>query len=206
MNDPVIGAVVLAAGKSVRMGKPKMSLPWGKTTVIGQVVTALVGAGLGEVLVVTGGGRDDVERALSYLPQNWPVRAIFNPDFAAGEMLSSIQVGVGALGNSCEAALITLGDQPQIEVDVVRIILETYYHSGASLVIPSYAMRRGHPMLISRPLWSGLLALRPPQTLRELIQANKSEIVYVNVDTPSILLDLDTPEDYQQFKPGDADH
>ena len=59
MNDPVIGAVVLAAGKSVRMGKPKMSLPWGKTTVIGQVVTVLVGAGLGEVLVVTGGGRDD---------------------------------------------------------------------------------------------------------------------------------------------------
>ena len=202
MSDPMIGAVVLAAGKSVRMGKPKMGLPWGNTTIIGQVVTTLVSVGLGEVVVVTGGGREDVERALDCLPQDWPVRAIFNPDFAAGEMLSSIQTGIAALGKSCEAALIALGDQPQIEADVVGTILDIYHQSGASLVIPSYAMRRGHPMLIARPLWKGLLALRSPQTLRELVQANQDQIVYVNVDTSSILQDLDTPEDYHRFKPG----
>ena len=202
MSGPMTGAVVLAAGKSVRMGKPKMGLPWGDTTVIGQVVATLVGAGLDEVVVVTGGGREEVEQALGCLPQEWTVRAIFNPDFAAGEMLSSIQTGVTALGKSCEAALIALGDQPQIEADVVRTILETYYQSGASLVIPSYAMRRGHPMLIARPLWAGLLALRSPQTLRELVQAHQGEIVHVSVDTPSILQDLDTPDDYHRFKPG----
>lgn len=202
MSDPRIGAVVLAAGKSVRMGQPKMAMPWGDTTVIGQVVATLASAGLGEVVVVTGGGRDDVERALDCLPRDWPVRIIFNPDFVAGEMLSSIQTGVAELGNSCEAALIALGDQPQIEADVVVTILDTYYQSGASLVIPSFGMRRGHPMLIARSLWAELLALRSPQTLRELIQANQGEIVYVNVDTPSILQDLDTPEDYHRFKPG----
>lgn len=202
MNDPLFGAIVLAAGKSVRMGKPKMGLSWGNTTVIGQVVATLISSGLGEVIVVTGGGREDVERALSCLPQDWPVRAVFNPDFAVGEMLSSLQVGVAALGKACEAALIVLGDQPQIEADVVGTIIDTYHQSGASLVIPSYAMRRGHPMLIARPLWAGLLALRPPQTLRELVQANQAQIVYVNVDTPSILQDLDTPEDYQRFNPG----
>ena len=202
MGDPMVGAVVLAAGKSERMGKPKMGLPWGDTTVIGQVIATLVGAGLSDVVVVTGGGREEVERALSSLPQHWPVCVVFNPDFVAGEMLSSLQRGVAALGNAFEAALITLGDQPQIQTGVVRTIMDTYYKSGASLVIPSYAMRRGHPMLIARSLWAGLLALRPPETLRELIQAHQDEIVYVNVNTPSILQDLDTPEDYRQFKPG----
>ena len=201
MGEPLVGAVVLAAGKSERMGKPKMGLPWGNTTVIGHVIATLVEVGLDDVVVVTGGGREEVERALNSLPQGWSVRAVFNPDFTAGEMLSSLQRGVVALGEAFDAALIALGDQPQIQTAVVRTIMDTYIHSGASLVIPSYAMRRGHPMLIARSLWAGLLALRPPQTLRELIQVYQDEIVYVNVDTPSILQDLDTPEDYRQFKP-----
>ena len=201
MGEPLVGAVVLAAGKSERMGKPKMGLPWGNTTVIGQVIATLVEVGLDDVVVVTGGGRKEVERALNGLPQGWSVRAVFNPDFTAGEMLSSLQRGVVALGEAFDAALIALGDQPQIQTAVVRTIMDTYIQSGASLVIPSYAMRRGHPMLIARSLWAGLLALRPPQTLRELIQVYQDEIVYVNVDTPSILQDLDTPEDYRQFKP-----
>jgi molybdenum cofactor cytidylyltransferase len=202
MGDPMVGAVVLAAGKSERMGMPKMGLPWGDTTVIGQVIATLVGAGLDTVVVVTGGGREEVERALSSLPQHWPVHAVFNPDFAVGEMLSSLQVGIAALEEKFQAALIALGDQPQIQAEVVQTILDVYNQSGASLVIPSYAMRRGHPMLIAQPLWAGLLALRPPQTLRELIQAHQDKIVYVNVYTPSILQDLDTPEDYRQLKPG----
>jgi molybdenum cofactor cytidylyltransferase len=202
MRKRMIGAIVLAAGKSERMGEPKMCLPWGTTTVIGHVITILVGSGLDDVVVVTGGGREGVERVLVGLPHDWSVREAFNPDFAAGEMLSSLQTGVASLGKTCEAALIALGDQPQIEADVVRTVMETYNESAASLVIPSYAMRRGHPMLIARRLWAELMALRPPQTLRELIQVHQSEIAYVNVDTPSILWDLDTPEDYHQFKPG----
>jgi molybdenum cofactor cytidylyltransferase len=198
----MIAAVVLAAGKSERMGQPKMGLPWGDTTVIEKVIATLVQAGLDEVVVVTGGGREEVERALGSLPRVWPVRVVFNPDFATGEMLSSLQRGVTTLGEAIEAALIVLGDQPQIQTPVVRTIMDAYVQSGASLVIPSYAMRRGHPMLVARSLWAGLLALHPPQTLRELVQAHKDAILYVNVDTPSILQDLDSPEDYHQFRPG----
>ena len=73
-----VGAVVLAAGRSRRMGRPKMILPWGETTVIGQVVNVLLAAGVDDLLVVTGGAREDVESALV----DMPVRTIFNPDFA----------------------------------------------------------------------------------------------------------------------------
>ena len=197
----MIVAVVLAAGKSERMGRPKMALPWGETTVLGQVVATLVQAGLDQVLVVTGGGQVEAKQALSQLPEDWPLRLIFNPDFAAGEMLSSLQAGIASLDERSEAALIVLGDQPQMEARVIRSILHTYREIGAGLVIPSYAMRRGHPMLVARSLWAELLSLRPPQTLHALIQAHETDIHYVTVDTPSVLQDLDTPADYQQHKP-----
>jgi molybdenum cofactor cytidylyltransferase len=197
----MISAIVLAAGKSERMGEPKMGLPWGETTVIGQVVTTLLDAGLDEVLVITGGGRAEVEHALKRLPSTWPIRVVHNPDYAAGEMLSSIQVGVAALDESARAAMITLGDQPQMEGGVVRAILNAFLQTGAALVVPSYNMRRGHPMLIARPLWAELLSLRPPQTLRELLLAHSDQIHYEVVDTPTILQDIDTPRDYQRFKP-----
>jgi len=197
----MIVSIVLAAGKSERMGRPKMGLPWGDTTVIGQVVTTLISAGLDQVVVVTGGGREDVLLALSSLLKDWPVHTVANPDYATGEMLSSLQVGVASLDEQAEAALVALGDQPQMEGGVVKAILSAHFQSGASLVIPSYAMRRGHPMLIARPLWAPLLALRSPQTLRDLVQAHSDQILYVDVDTSTVLQDLDTPRDYQAFKP-----
>ena len=197
----MIAGIVLAAGKSERMGQPKMSLPWGDTTVIGQVIATLVHSGLGEVVVVAGGGREDMEQALSHLPPSWPVHLVFNPDFVAGEMLSSLQAGIAALGERVEAALLALGDQPQIEGRVVQDVLDAYQQTGAKLVAPSYQMRRGHPMLLGRSLWPEIHALRPPQTLRDLLRTQADQIYYVTVDTPTILQDVDTPADYQKFRP-----
>jgi molybdenum cofactor cytidylyltransferase len=197
----LVSGVVLAAGKSERMGLSKMSLPWGETTVLGQVVTVLLQSGLDDVLVVTGGGREESERALRDLPRTGQVRMVFNPRYATGEMLSSLQAGFAALDERASAALFALGDQPQIEEGVVRAVLRTYQETQAALVVPSYRMRRGHPMLLSHELWAELLALRPPQTLRDLLQAHAGQIVYVNVDTPSILQDLDTPEEYRKYRP-----
>jgi molybdenum cofactor cytidylyltransferase len=197
----MISGIVLAAGKSERMGQPKMILPWGDTTVVGQVITTLVDAGLGEVVVVTGSGRENIAQALSPLPHNWPVRLVFNPHFAAGEMLSSLQAGIAALDESVEAALLALGDQPQIESRVVRAVLDAYRESDLRLVVPSYQMRRGHPMLFHHSLWPDILALHPPHTLRDLLVSHHDQIHYVTVDTPTILQDMDTPADYSKYRP-----
>src|SRR6266540_253576 len=116
----MISAIILAAGQSKRMGQPKMLLPWGTSTVIEHVITTFLNAGIEDVIVVTGGAREQVERPIS----QYPVRKVHNNDYAAGEMLSSIQCALRAMPDLSQAVLIGLGDQPQVQERSVRLICE----------------------------------------------------------------------------------
>lgn len=188
-----IGAVVLAAGQSLRMGTPKMILPWKSHSIIWQVVNTLSQAGINDIVVVTGGAREQVESALA----GTAARFSYNPDYDRTEMLYSLQVGIQALPETCRALLVALGDQPMIEENVIRMVVNQYLATQAPLVIPSYQMHRGHPWLVEASYWRDLLEMSPRQTMRDFIQAHSSQITYVAVNTPSILKDIDTLEDYQ---------
>lgn len=178
----MIGAVVLAAGRSQRMGRPKMVLPWGEITVIGQVVDVLTSSGVDDIVVVAGEERNKIKSVLKGLP----VRIVYNPDFANGEMTRTLQIGINALRDTVEAALVVLGDQPQIEKAVVEKVLAAYQRE-TYLVVPSYQMRRGHPWLVGRTSWNELLELQPPDTLREFLNRHTADICYVEVATPSVI-------------------
>ena len=198
MGGKKIGAVVLAAGRSRRMGRPKLILPWGERTVIETVVETLRAAGAAEIIVVTGGARGEIEAALTEAN----ARTVYNPDFAVSEMLASLQVGARALGEEIDALLVALGDQPAVPVEAARAVVEAYEAGRARLVIPSYQMRRGHPWLVDRALWASLLAMTSEQTMRDFLNGHPEEIQYVTVDHPGVLKDVDTPEDYEQLRPG----
>lgn len=191
----MISAIILAAGASRRMGRPKMLLPWEDSTVLGHVVAIFQNAGLEDILVVTGGAREIVDDLLLDLH----IRIVHNHEFESGEMLSSIQCGIRALTVPTTAALIGLGDQPQVQAGTVREICKSFQDSGANIIVPSYQMRRGHPWLVARPLWDELLTMESPQSPRDFLNAHVAEIHYVDVDDPNILADLDTPEDYRKW-------
>jgi molybdenum cofactor cytidylyltransferase len=193
----MITAIILAAGESKRMGQPKMLLPWGKETVLSHMVTVFREAGVDDIFVVTGGARERVENAVSYLN----VKTIFNKEFAKGEMLSSIQCGIRVVTQQTQAILIGLGDQPQVQVESVRLVCELFRKSNSSIVVPSFQKRRGHPWLVARPLWKDVLELEHPQSPRDFLDAHHKQIHYVNVDDQGILADLDTPEDYKKWLP-----
>ncbi len=192
----MISALVLAAGRSTRMGRLKQLLPFGGHTIIEQVVTTLLASPVDEVVVVTGCDAERVSEAL----QAYPVRCVFNPDFAAGEMISSVQVGLRALGSDVTAALLAVGDQPQIEGRIIEQVLAAWRAGPVDrIVIPSYQMRRGHPMVLPRCVWPAVWALGWQDSLRSLWRDHAGQIEHVVVDTPSILGDLDTPEDYRRL-------
>jgi CTP:molybdopterin cytidylyltransferase MocA len=186
-----VSAIVLAAGLSRRMGWFKLTLPWGGRTVVAHVVTTLEEAGLRDIIAVTGHRADEVAMALA----ETPARCVFNAGYADGEMLSSVQAGVHALRTDSAAALLCLGDQPQIEAGTVRAVLAAAEATGwERIVIPSFHLRAGHPILLPRWIWPEVLACKG--TLRDVMAAHREQTSYLTVETPSVLADLDTPEDY----------
>ncbi len=209
--DTKISAILLAAGESRRMGRPKLLLPWGKTTVLGQVISTFA-AGLGsfsaeevppfgwEIIVVTGGSRQQVEQVVEGWTQKGPIRVIYNPAHTRSEMLGSLQTGLSALGPAVSAAMIGLGDQPQVRPETIRSLCRAYARSKAPLIVPTIHQHRGHPWLVERSLWAELLALPSDATPRQFLHEHAEETVYIQADE-SILQDLDTPEDYQRLQP-----
>jgi molybdenum cofactor cytidylyltransferase len=205
----MISAIILAAGASRRMGQPKMLLPWGNVSVLEHIISVLARAGIEDILVVTGAVREQMDEAIMEFAQRYPVRSVHNENYAHGEMLSSLQCGLRVLNQPrvsiaqrpTAAALVGLGDQPQIQERSVRLVCDAFINTKSPLVVPSFQMRRGHPWLVAHPLWAELLKLIPPQSPRDFLNAHAGDIHYVNTDTPSILADLDTPEDYHTSRP-----
>ncbi len=199
----MISAIILAAGESRRMGEQKLLMRWGEKTVIQHVISVFAEAGLDEILVVTGSHRNEVESTIVQLKKDHPLRCVYNENYSMGEMLSSIQCGLRELSNgTAQAALIALGDQPQVRERSVRMVCDAFRKTGSPLVVPSFQMRRGHPWLVARELWGELLDLAPPRTPRDFLARYKESIHYVKADDASILADLDTPDDYQESRPG----
>jgi molybdenum cofactor cytidylyltransferase len=168
---------------------------------LGKVVETIQAAGIEEIIIVT-----NSEIAGQIPDYRLPI-AVND----SGEMLTSVQVGLrnllsrdraGRERDPAEAALISLGDQPQVEAGSARIVCEAFRKTKSNLVVPSYQMRRGHPWLAARPLWDEILNMREPETLREFLNRHHGEILYVECGTPTILQDVDTPGDYLKFKPG----
>lgn len=194
-NPSSITALVLAAGLSTRMGgHPKPLLPLGNRTVLEHILTALSACPVGQVIVVTG----HCHQAVEELVARGPARSVFNPEYSSGEMLTSIQVGLRSAPAESDAAMIVLGDQPALDVSVVERVIAAYRAGKGSVVIPSYQMRRGHPILIGRNHWDEILKLGEGQTLRDFMKSVGAQIHHVEVDTPAILRDMDTPADYRR--------
>ncbi|MBC7812746.1 MAG: putative selenium-dependent hydroxylase accessory protein YqeC [Burkholderiales bacterium] len=196
-----IGAIVLAAGMSTRMGQSKLLLPWtAKRTIIEHILEQLIMARLDHITVVTGHRSGEVRQMVT----PFEVNAVYNARYKSGEMLSSLKAGLQAMPTNIAAALVVLGDQPRIQPRIINQVLAAYAEGAGDIVAPSYKMRRGHPILIDRRYWQEILALPDDGAPRDVIEAHKDRIAYVNVDTDSVLRDVDTPQDYsdERFKAG----
>jgi molybdenum cofactor cytidylyltransferase len=190
-----VGAVVLAAGMSRRMGQPKVLLPWTKhKTIIEHILDQLTLARIQHVTVVTGHRAAEVTAQVMRLG----AQTAYNAQYATGEMLSSLKAGLQAMPPHISAALVVLGDQPRIQPRIIGQVLTAYMEGAGDIIAPSYQMRRGHPILIDRRYWSEILALPADGAPRDVIEKHKDRIAYVTVDTDSVLRDVDTPQDYSE--------
>ena len=171
-------------------GTNKLLLPWQEQCVLQVVVERICEVGLGEVVVVTGHQRAEVEEALS----RYPVRLVHNPDFAEG-MAASISVGVEAAVGE-QGYLFALGDMPQIAGTTMLKVAEAL-QSREAIAVPVSDGRRGHPVAIGSAYRSALLALTGDRGARSILAKNAANVVEVPVEDEGIFVDVDTRESYR---------
>jgi molybdenum cofactor cytidylyltransferase len=187
-----VAAILLAAGRSRRMGAFKPLLPFGEKTVVEACIGSLTDGGVGTVVVVLGTRAEEMRERLSYLP----VRFAFNTD-ATSEMGVSIARGIERVPASAEAVLIALCDQPALPREVVRFLIEERERTGARLIVPEHEGRGGHPVLLDGGLREELLMLDQKRGLRALFDAHRLEVLRVPVSSPYVARDMDTWDDYR---------
>jgi len=188
---PVIWAVILAAGESKRMNSPKLILPYGKTTIIGHLIDNIVKSDIHNIMVVLGGWREELRKAIKELP----VSSCYNGNYKRG-MLSSVICGVGSLPPDAEAAMIIPGDQPGISPGVINSLISKLNETGRGIIVAVHKGKRGHPVLIHRKFFEVIKDLDPRIGLRDLLSKSGNEVYEVETDDNKILLDIDTNKDY----------
>ncbi len=192
-----ISSVVLAAGMSRRMGRPKLLLPWGNSSVICTVASNLISTNMQEIIIVAGELTTEFIDATNHLP----VVVVQNPHYYKDDMVLSLKTGLRALQKIFDAVLICLGDNPHMETRVIQQMQNYFHENRPPLLIPSFEMKRGHPWLVRKDLCAELLMLKENLTMRDFINYHKDLIHYLDVETPTVFMDLDTPEDYEAQRP-----
>jgi molybdenum cofactor cytidylyltransferase len=190
MPERIYG-VVLAAGMSRRLGRPKQLLDLGGRPLVAHVVQRALAAGLDGVVVVTGHEREAVEAAVS-APG---VTLAFNPEFASGQA-SSLIAGLDAVPTEADAIVVLLSDQPTIAIPTITAVVNARRETAAPIVMATYGAVRAHPTLIGRELFPELRAINGDQGAREVIRAHRRDVVTVDSGQSEPPADVDTEEAY----------
>lgn len=194
-DAPLVPAVVLAAGRSTRMGAQKLLLPVEGRPMVERVVAAAEGSGVAETVVVVGSEADAVRAALA----DHPVRIVMNPDHGQG-MSTSLRAGLSALPPGCDAVLFVLGDQPFVTPAVMDRLIWRFAETGAGIVRPLAGSGPAHPVLLAAEYFPEILALEGDVGAREILARHPQDVTYIELDDSRSTLDVDTPADYQAAK------
>jgi molybdenum cofactor cytidylyltransferase len=194
----MIVAVVLAAGESSRMGRPKALLRVDGQTFIERIVAALQASRVGKVLLILGHNADAIKAEIRHLPVN----VVVNEDYARGQ-LSSLVTAIQALQREkVDGILVHLVDHPFLDSGLVNRMIDRFYESKKLIVLPCYKGQRGHPVLFSSELFPELLSAPLDRGAKGVVRAHRGDTLEVETEDEGVILDIDTPEEYRQYVGG----
>ena len=194
----VIPAIVLAAGRSSRMGRAKATLPLGDgDTFLTRIVRTFLDAGVDDVVVVVGHDAEAIVAAFARERSAGALRC--QPRLRSRSTLVAL-AGLGVVDRpGVDAVLVTLVDVPLVSAATVRTVLDCYRRTHAQVVRPTSGTRHGHPLLIDRSLFDALRAADPAAGAKPIVRAHASPAGDVAVDDEGAFTDIDTPEDYERL-------
>jgi len=188
----MISGMLLAAGESKRMGKPKQLMPLGQSTIVEQTINNLLDSTLDELIVVVGNRAEEIIRAIA----NKPIKIAVNQNYQQG-MSSSIIAGLHMINHQAQAVMLILGDQPFIASSTINKLISEFHSHDKGIAIPIYKGRRGHPVIFSMRYKEELLKVKGDIGGKQIIKDHSDDILEVAVDSEGILIDINTMNDYQ---------
>lgn len=190
MREALIAAVVLAAGVSSRMGKPKQTVPLNGVPMLEMVLEILHKSNVGRIVVVLGANAAEVRKRIGFADET----VVVNPRFAEG-MSGSLKLGLRHVGRGADAAIVALGDQPFVLPLTIDALVAAYEESGALIVIPTYHGVRGNPVLFDKSVFPQIARIRGDMGAKSVVQENAADVLEVDVPDEGVLVDIDTPSD-----------
>jgi len=186
----MLAAVILAAGESRRMGRPKGLLAYHGHTFLEHLLETTRHPVVCLTRVVLGADADQIRSQISFDPAT----VVINPDWTQGQ-LSSIQAALRSLpAGLADGILLCPVDQPLITANLVAELIERFYSTGKLIVIPTYSGKRGHPVIFSSKLFGELLAAPPDVGARAVVWAHAAEVLEVPTDEEGVVLNLNDPD------------
>lgn len=187
-----VSVILLAAGESQRMGKPKLLLSLGDNTVLGTTLKNILSSNLDEVIVVLGANAKETKRVI----KSKEIKAYINPDYKQG-MSTSLICGLKHVNHRAKRVMVALSDQPLIGVKTYNELIQQSLNSKRGIVVPTYKSRRGNPIIFDICYKEELLQLKGDVGGRELLIQYPDDILEVAVDCEGICINLNTMDDYK---------
>ncbi|HTV05141.1 MAG TPA: molybdenum cofactor cytidylyltransferase [Acidobacteriaceae bacterium] len=192
-----VDAIVLAAGRSSRMGEAKQLLRVNGNTLLARTLMNVRNSAVNETVLVLGYAAEQIRREIQQeLPDHLAV--VVNERHAEG-MSGSLRVGLAALPSKVDAALIVLADQPFVRPETIDRIISAYKQGNAKIVVPHFEGRRGNPVLLDRTVFPEAIGLEGDTGFRTIFSSHAAELLAVDVDDEGVLLDIDSREDYERL-------
>jgi molybdenum cofactor cytidylyltransferase len=190
-----MAALILAAGASPRIGQPKSLLPFARSTVLESLIDKFRGAGIKEIVVVTGDNATQLESVL----RGAPVRCVFNPHYREG-MYKSYAVGIRAMPPEVDACFLQPVDMPLLQVPTIEKMKTAYQGRHAPITYPVSAGRRGHPVLVAATLFAAISEYAGEGGMRGFLARYQKSAAEVDVIDEGIHLDIDSLNDYATIR------
>ncbi len=192
-KTPRVSVILLAAGKSERMGQNKLLMPFDGGTVIGHTLDNLVASRAGEIVVVLGAKAQEMGAAIG----KRPVNLVLNPNYARG-MSTSLITGLQMISKQAKFALVALGDQPFVSPNTYDKLIEAALATDKGIVVPVYQKRRGNPILIHAGYFPEIMRFTGDVGGRELLASYPEDVLEVKVPDEGIIININTPEEYEK--------
>ena len=193
-DTSLISLILLAGGKSQRLGRPKLLLPFGDKTVIERSLDNVLASEADEVVVTVGGNAEEIAARV----KEQAVKVAMNQHYFYG-MGTSIAAGLSLVNEKASAIVVALADQPAIDSKLINRLLQEFRMGDKGIVAPVCGGKRGHPVIFSSKYRAELLQLRGEVGGREIIARHHDDVLEIAVDSQSISLDIDTMEDYNRL-------